>query len=203
MKLYTNPFSPNGRRALIAAYEVGVQPEIVNVDFSKGEHKNPEYLAKNPNGKVPTLVDDDGFVLWESVAIVQYLAWKHPEKGLVVNDVRQRAEVVRWTAWNASHLEAAVYGVAIEKMIKPMFGGQPDQARIDACTKDWERFAPVLNAQLEGKKWVTGYTFTTADICVGTTVEFATKAGFDLSRYTHIKEWLERVTSREAWKKAG
>ena len=77
------------------------------------------------------------------------------------------------------------------------------QPRGTRSEPDWERFAPVLNAQLEGKQWVTGNTFTIADIALGTTVEFAGVAGLDVKAYPHLKAWLDRLTSRESWKKAG
>src|SRR5262249_12843399 len=81
---------PNARKVRLRAAELDIPLDRVALDFSKGEMRSAEYLAKNPNGKVPT-IDDDGFVLFESCAILSYLASKRPERGLVPTDPKERA----------------------------------------------------------------------------------------------------------------
>jgi glutathione S-transferase len=202
MKLYSNKLSPNAKRVRVCANELGVNLNVVELDFAKGEPKKPEYISKNPMGKVPTLEDDDGYVIWESNAILTYLATKNPQKNLFPTDAKKRADTMRWLFWSNAHYEQAVYGVALEKIIKPAFGGQPDTARIEVCTKDFERFAPVLNAQLEGKQFILGDSLSIADISLGVVTEFATVAGLDVSKYPHLKAWLGRLQERDSWKKA-
>lgn len=202
MKLYNHDFSPNAKRARVGAREAGVTVETVSIDFGKGDHKAPAYMAKNPNGKIPTLEDADGTVIWESPAILIYLAEKHPEKNLLPKEVINRTDALRWMFWNASHLEAAVATVAVERIIKPMLMKQPgDDARAAAGVADFNRFAPILNAHLEGKEWILGKQFTIADIALGTTVEFATMAKIDLAQFPHLAAWLGRVQARDSWKK--
>ena len=204
MKLYQDNqnFSANVKRVKVLCNEVGASVEHVPMDFMKGEWQKPEYLAKNPMGKVPT-IEDDGYVLWESPAICYYLASKYGERGLIPGDLRGKTEMFRWVTWNASHLETSVMGVAFEKLIKPLMNQTPDTTRIETCTKDWKRFAPVLNAQLEGKNWVLGSNYSIVDIILGTTVETAVvRCGFDINEYTHLKAWYTRLTTREAWVKA-
>src|SRR5687767_11202887 len=204
MKLYQDNgnFSPNVKRVRVLCNEVGATVEHVPMDFMKGEWQKPEYLAKNPMGKVPT-IEDEGYVLWESPAICYYLASKYGERGLIPGDLRGKTEMMRWMMWNASHFEPSVFGVAFEKVLKPMMGGTPDTARIETCTKDWNRFAPVLNAQLEGKQWVLGTNYSIVDITIGTSVEFGVvHCGFDLKSYPHLNAWYTRLTSREAWVRA-
>lgn len=202
MKLYSNKQSPSCKRAIVAAHELGLKLDVVDMDFAKGDMQKPEYLAKNPMGKVPTFEDDDGYTLWESPAIVAYLASKNPQANLVPSDPRARAEVARWTCWNASHFESAVFRVAFEKLVKPYLGQQPEEAKI-AEGKEWfNRFAPVINAHLEGKTWVLGNAFSAADINLGTTVELGAACGLDLAQYRHLTAWLGRLQARESWKKA-
>ena len=202
MKLYQDNgnFSPNVKRVRVMCNEVGAPVEHVPMDFMKGEWRTPEYLAKNPNGKVPTL-DDDGYLLWESPAILFHLASKYGERGLLPTDARGKTEMMRWLFWNASHLEQSVNGLVVEKVIKPMMGQSTDNARVESSTKDWERYAPILNGHLEGKQYVVG-TYSIVDIAYATTVEMAVACGIDLTKYPHINAWYGRVTSRDAWKRA-
>jgi glutathione S-transferase len=200
MKLYQFSISPNARRTSVLAKEIGIKLEIVDLDFMKGEHKKPEYLAKNPMGKVPTIEDDGGYTLWESCATLVYLATKYPEKNLFPNDARKRAEVTKWMFWNASHLEPGLFEIAFEKMFRPMMGGTPDASRIKWGEEQVARFAPVLNNHLEGKQYLVG-EYSIADIALGTTLEFAQTVPIDLGSYKHIGAWLQRLTARDAWKK--
>jgi glutathione S-transferase len=202
MKLYQNKLSPNAKRVRVCANELGINLNIVELDFAKGEHKKPEYVAKNPMGKVPTLEDDDGYVIWESPAILTYLATKNPQLNLFPTDAKSRAEALRWMFWNSAHFESAIYALVFEKIVKPMMGAESDQKRIDSCTKDFERYAPVLNQNLEGKTWILGDAYSVADIAVGVVAELTLPLGLDLSRFPHIKSWVGRLTERAAWKKA-
>jgi len=202
MKLYSNAQSPSCKRITAMAIELGQKLDVVEMDFMKGDMQKPEYLAENPMGKVPTL-EDDGWTLWESPAILVYLAAKNPQANLLPTDARGRAEAMRWMFWNASHLESAVYRVGYEKAVKPFLGQQPDPAKI-AEGKEWfDRFAPVLNGHLEGKTWMLGNGFSIADLCLGTTVEFAAALDIGLNTHRHIGAWLGRLQARESWKKAG
>ena len=203
MKLYTNPMSPNCKRAAVTAAELGLPLEKVILDPSKGQNKTPEYLALNPMGKIPTFQDDDGWVLWESTAIALYLAEKHPQKGLLpaASDVRARANVHRWLSWNASHLERGVYEVFGQRVLRPMLGGTTDETIAAQGEKDLGRFLPVLNGLLEGKEWVAG-TFGVADIALGVSTELLRHPGckFDLTPYVHVGLWLDRLAARPSWK---
>ncbi len=203
MKLYQNKLSPNAKRVRVCAGELGITLNVIELDFTKGEHKKPEYLAKNPMGKVPTLEDDDGVIMWESPAILTYLAGKNPQSSLLPTDVKGRADALRWMFWNTAHFEPAVYGLAMEKLFKPMMGAEPDETRIAACTKDLERYAPILNAHLANKTWTLGDAFSVADISVGVVAELLLPLQVDLSKMPNLKAWLGRLTERAAWKAAG
>ena len=202
MKLYNHDFSPNAKRVRVATREVGVTPEMVQLDFAKGDHKAPAYVAKNPSGKIPTFEDTDGTVVWESPAILIYLAEKHADKGLLPKDLVARSEAFRWMFWNASHMEPSAFPVAFERVIKPaMMKQEPDEAKCEIAMKDVNRYLPILNGHLEGKDWILGKTFSVADICLGTTLEFMTMARIDLAPYKHIGAWLGRLQARDSWKK--
>lgn len=201
MKLYMHKLSPNARRARITAAVLGIELDETSLDFTKGEHKRPEYLALNPNGAVPTLVDGD-FVLTESRAIMQYLASKKPEAGLVPDDARLRADVTRWQFWDASHFSPAAAGIAFERLIKPMMGmGEPDAAKVTEGLAAFRRFGAVLDARLDGRRFVVGDALTVADLTLATSLTYAKQAELPLAELPHVAAWLEGIVALDAWAK--
>jgi glutathione S-transferase len=131
MRLYYHPFSSNSRRVLLTAYHLGLNLELVVVDLLRGEHKTPEYLRLNPNGRIPILVDG-GLYLWESHAIMQYLADKSLEQDIYPQDVSARADVNRWLFWSANHFAPAAALIIRERVSKRIVGGSgaPDPLEI-------------------------------------------------------------------------
>jgi glutathione S-transferase len=201
MKLYHNPMSPNVRRVRLTAAVLGISLEEKKLDFSKGEHKNPDYLALNPNGAVPTLVDGD-FVLTESRAIMQYLASKKPELGLLPRDEAARADVTRWQFWDASHFSPHLAALAFEKLLKGMLGmGDPDTRRIEEALGNFRRFGAVLNKRLEGRTYVVGDALTLADLTLASSLMYAKQAEVPLAELPHVNAWWSRITELDAWGK--
>jgi len=203
MKLYHNPLSPNVRRVRLTAAVLGITLEEKLLDFSKGEHKNPEYLALNPNGAVPTLVDGD-FVLTESRSIMQYLAAKKPDSGLLPQDEAARADVTRWQFWDAAHFSPQLGTLTFEKMIKPMMGlGEPDSAKLNDALNNFRRFAAVLNERLEGRQYVVGNGLTLADLTLASSLMYAKQTEVPLAEFPNVQAWLGRITALDGWKKSG
>jgi glutathione S-transferase len=202
MKLYHNPLSPNVRRVRLTAAVLELNLEEKVLDFSKGEHKNPEYLALNPNGAVPTLVDGD-FVLTESRSIMQYLASKKPESGLLPRDEQQRADVTRWQFWDAAHFSPQLGTLAFEKMLKGMMGlGEPDAGKVQEALTNFRRFAQVLNKRLEGKSYVVGNALTLADLTIASSLMYAQQTEAPLSEFPNVQAWFSRMTALPGWKKS-
>jgi glutathione S-transferase len=200
MKVYVNLLSPNVRRVRLTAAVLGLKLEEINLDFTKGEHKKPDYLALNPNGAVPTLVDGD-FVLTESRAIMQYLASKKPESELLPRDDQRRIDVTRWQFWDSSHFSPQVGTLVFQRMLKPMFGmGEPDTAKIEEALTNVRRYAAVLDKHLEGKQYIVGNTLTLADLTLASTLMYATQADVPIAEFPKIQAWLSRITELDAWK---
>jgi len=203
MKLYLNPLSPNVRRVRLTAAVLGLELEEKLLDFSKGEHKNPEYLALNPNGAVPTLVDGD-FVLTESRSIMQYLASKKPESGLLPKDEAARADVTRWQFWDSSHFSPQLGTYTFEKLIKGMIGlGEPDVAKLSEALTNFRRFAAVLNQRLEGRQYVVGNGLTLADLTLASSLMYAKQTEVPLAEFPNVERWFGRITALDGWKKSG
>src|SRR5580704_3144860 len=155
MKMYAFASSPNCWKVLAVARELSLPVETIPVDLFKGEARTSAFLAKNPNGRVPVL-EEDGFVLWESNAILAYLASRQPIPSLLPAKPRQRAEVDRWLYWESTRLSPAVWKVGYEKIVKPFAKQTPDAALIAAGTAEFGSAARVLDDALTGKDYVAG-----------------------------------------------
>ena len=201
MKLYMNLISPNVRRVRLTAAVLGLQLEETNLDLAKGEQRKPEYLALNPNGAVPTLVDGD-FVLTESRAIMQYLASKKPESGLLPRDEQARADVARWQFWDSSHFSPQLGTFTFQKLVKPMLGmGDPDAGKIEEALANFRRFAAVLNKRLDGKRYVVGDSMTLADLTLASSLMYTVQAEVPLAEFPNLQAWFSRISDLDAWKK--
>ncbi len=199
MKLYNANLSPNALRVRAVANELGIDLEIIDVDMRNGENKTASYLAINPNGKVPVLIDGD-LVLWESRAINAYLA---SLKGkLYPQDPKKRAVVDQWTYWHAVHLGPATQRVVFERLLKKMFGmGEPDEKAIEPSLKELAQFLPILDANLADKDWVAG-ELSLADFAVASTFVYRKGARITLDETPHITAWLARMEARPSWQAA-
>lgn len=200
MKLYNVQMSPHCRKVRICAHELGLPLEIVPVNPRSGENRTPDYLQKNPMGKVPTLVDGD-FALWESGAILAYLAAKKPEKGLLPTEPRAHADVLRWMFWQANHLDSYMFILTLERFYKPAMMGVPgdEPHMVEYAEKGLARFLPVLEEQLKAHEFVTG-RFTIADIALGCGLEGYERAKLDLAPFPNMRGWISRLQARESWK---
>lgn len=170
------------------------------VDLGKGDQLTPEYIAMNPNKKMPAL-EDDGFVLWESNAILFYLASKRPQSGLWPSDVRAQADVLRWLAWESAHWDAESIGMAgYEKTSRRVLGlGPADPAFIARGEQNFDRFAAVLNQHLKGRTWLTGNHLTIADFSVGGMTYFAMRLELPMTKFPEISRWYDRLAALPGW----
>lgn len=200
MKLYYHPASPNGRRAILTLRQLGLSAEEIVVDFARGQNTAPDYTQLNPNQKVPTLVDGD-FVLWESNAIMQYLASKKPEAGLMPEDERGRADMLRWQCWNMNHFAPAVGTFNWENLLKRMFGGGgPDAAKLEQAQKELTRFGNVLEAHLSSRRYVLGDRLSVADLSLAATLMYRGPANVPLEAFPHVRRFIESIEALDAWK---
>jgi glutathione S-transferase len=200
MRLYHHPMSSNSRRARMAALQLGVQLELVLVDLAKGEQKSPDFLRLNPNGRVPVL-DDDGFILNESHAIMAYLAVRTPGQTLYPAAPQPRADVNRWLFWSAQHWQPAVSVLNWERAIKPFLGrGDADPKEVARGEQLVTECARVLDAHLAGKQWVSQGALTLADLALAATLMVTERARLPLAEYENLQAWFSRVRELDAWK---
>lgn len=202
MKLY---IFPSGRIVGVMAVKshLALDCEVQPIDLARGDQLAPQYLALNPNGKMPML-EDDGFVLWESNAILFYLASKQGDGRLWPSDLKGQADVIRWLAWESAHWDAESCGmVAYEKASKAVLGlGPPDPAFIARGEQNFARFAAVLDASLRGKTWLVGERLTIADFSVGTLVPSAERMALPVGSFPEIVRWYKGLAALPAWQEA-
>jgi glutathione S-transferase len=200
IKLYDSKVSPYARKVRLLAAELEIPIEKIPLDFQKGDPRKPEYLALNPNGKVPT-IDDDGVVLWESSAILKYLAAK--KRKLLPSDARGAALADQWMFWWANHPEPAIELLVYELLLKPFFGKPGKDASIMQEARDLlDRYLPVLDKQLKGKEYVLG-NLSIVDFAIAPPLELSQRRlNVDLDKYPGITVWLGRLQEKSYWKTA-
>ncbi len=197
MQLYYSDIL-SARRACAVARYLNAPVEYIYLDLVKGDQKKPDYLAINPNGKVPTLVKGKR-ITWESDAVICQLSddtgadlWPH--------DARQ-IEITRWFSWNAQHFTRAGGALYFENIVRKRFGiGAPDAAVVDRALEEFRRYARVLNDHLAGRTWIVGDSMTVADFSVAMTLPYAREAQLPLNEFHEVRRWYEQIDSIEAWR---
>lgn len=198
--LYDLEPSPHARKVRLLAAELGIPLNKVARDPRIGETRKGEFLAMNPNGRIPTL-EEDGFVLWESPAILKYLAAKHPERGLAGTDAKSQALIDQWMCWWIGGAEAAIETLNWERIIKPFVLKQPgnDASIVADAQSRLKRFLPVLDRQLDGRDYVVG-PLSVADFLIAPRLDTPpSMLGFDTNGYTNIEAWLARLRAKPYW----
>jgi glutathione S-transferase len=164
LRIWGRLSSVNVQKVVWCADELGLAYERVDAGGRFGLNDTPEYLAKNPNGLVP-VIEDDGFVLYESNAIVRYLAARDAADSLWPRDLRSRADVDRWMEWQSTSFTPAMRD-AFWQVVRTT-AERRDAAAIEASRSQSEKCAGILDAQLAKSRFLTGEAFTAADIVVG------------------------------------
>lgn len=199
LHLHGFSMSPNTRRARLILEELAVPYEFVNVDLIAGEQRSDEYLSLNPTARVPTLVDGD-LRLWESNAILIYLAEKHPDAKLAGQGAREKGEIARWMFMNAAHLSPSLARIFAHTIRLPEEQRIP--RLVDEARADVDRSLAALDSQLAGKEFVVG-RFSIADVALAPGLAAAPMLGIDLGKTPNVAAWMRRMTERPAWKKLG
>jgi glutathione S-transferase len=200
MKLYGFPLSPNTWKVRAVAAHLGIPLELEFVDITKGASHTPAYLALNPTGRTPTLVDGD-FKLWESNAIMQYIAGK-TANSLWPNDAQKRADIMRWQSWSLAHWGAeACQPLTVQRLVKKILNlGPPDQAVVAKATEAFNKEAQMLEAHLAKQQFLVGDTVTLADFSVATGILYAKEAELPLAPYPNLRGWIDRVLALPCWR---
>jgi len=182
VRLYTFTITPNNRKVEAFVRHFDLPVEIHHVSFKDRETQSPEFLAINPMGKVPALVDGD-FRLWESNAILSYLATLFPETGALPQDPRGRADLDRWLHWQSCHLMPAMGELKV--------ASEKDFSKVQGLLQ-------ILDRQLQGRVYVLG-SLSVADFAIA--AYLLTKLGrqLDYSAVPNVAAWLEHISKLQGF----
>lgn len=199
MKLYGISGSPNTWKVRATAHHLGIDLAFAEVDIFKGENRTREFLALSPSGRTPVLVDGN-FALWESNAIMQFLAGLKPND-LWPDDRRARADIMRWQSWQLAHWgKEACEPLIFENMLKPMFGlGAPDALAQQRAGQAFTKEAALLDRHLDGRPWLVGDAPTLAEYAVGSYLFLADAARLPVGDHPRLAAWFARVAALPSW----
>jgi glutathione S-transferase len=182
-------------RTLWMAKELGLDYEHIKVDFGTGETRTPAHLALNPNGHIP-VIDDDGFILWESMALNLYLAKKHSTGRLYPSRLEDEARAWQWSFWGMTEVERPVLTVLFNRVILPE--EKRDAAAADAAEKQLGQPLKVLDGALGRSANLLSNDFTVADLNVASILSWARPALIDMAPFPKAAEWLKNCAERPA-----
>jgi glutathione S-transferase len=203
MKIYGHPMSTCTRKVLVALAEKGQQAEFVLVDFATGDHKKPEHLARQPFGVIPAL-DDDGFQLYESRAMMRYVDAKFPGVSLTPSDLKSRARMEQWISVEQSYVSPPLMKIVHEKVFKKMSGGgAPDLAVVEAARGKLSAALDVLEKALAKDEYLAGNAFSLAEVTLMPYIEylFPAESGDLIASRAKLGAWWKRISERPSWKK--
>lgn len=201
LTLYATPLSANARKVLAVVRHLGLDVVVHEVNVYAGDGQRPGYLAINPSGQVPTLVDE-GVALFESNAILVHLAEVHGDGALWSRDPRERATIVGWLFWEAAQWQPALVPVLsahVGHRLLPDARPKPDE---EPHWDDPKLVAPLrrLEGRLSQSPFLAGVEASIADFSVAGMTTYFRRCGFPFGRYTAISAWHARIEALEAWR---
>ena len=188
--------SVNVQKVLWCCEELAVPYERRDAGGAFGVVDTPEYRRLNPNGLVP-VVDDDGFVLWESNAIVRYLTARHAAGGLWPEDLRERAEADKWMDWQNTTFWPAIRPLFWNLVRTPE--AQRDPRAMEASRQATATALAILDAHLASRAFVAGNRFTMGDIPIGCGVWRWLALPIERPPLAHLQRWFDRLAQRPAF----
>jgi glutathione S-transferase len=196
IKLYTFPPSTNSRKVRIALLEKGLEFERVNVDLSKREQKNPEYLKIHPFGQIPAL-DDEGFVIYDSTVINEYLEDEYPYPPLMPSDSEGRARARLMEDFRDTHFNPYFVHI-LQETRKPE--GERDEQRIQNAKAEITKGLDRIEGELQDREYLAG-PFSLADVAFMSNLELLDRFSIpvDANKYKKTVAWIDRLKARPSF----
>ena len=197
LKILGRNNSSNVQKVIWACEEMGLAYEREEIGGPFGGNKEPEYLAMNPNGVVPTIVDD-GFVLWESNVIVRYLSDKHRPNVLLPENPSERAIAEQWMDWQQTAVGPAMVPVFWGLVRTP--AAERDQEAISAGRDRYEFFMTMLDSRLSESAYIAGEQFSMGDIPIGIMAYRWFTLDIERAELPHLARWYDNLSQRAAFR---
>lgn len=199
IKVWGRPDGSNVIKAMWCIGELGIEYERIDWGGKFGGNDDPEYRAKNPNGRLPTIEEEDGWCVWESGAVIRYLSAKYGEGSLYPKDLRARADADRWMDW--SSLNMAQFNPVYLDYFFRLPADQRDITKVEAAVKKATPWYDILDKQLEGKKYICGDNLTIGDIPAGAlTHRWMTWTPGKRPSHPNVEAWYARLCERPAYR---
>jgi glutathione S-transferase len=197
LRVWGRANSINVQKVLWTLDELNVPFERIDAGLHFGVVNTPEYRKMNPNGRVPT-INDEGFILWESNAIVRYLAAKHGVGSLWPSDLKQRADSDRWMDWITDSVQLAVGPVFLQLIRTPP--EKRDAKLIEANTQKANALFPILDNALASREYIAGRTLTIGDIPIGVFTHRWFSLPIARPNVPNVEAYYERLKQRPAYR---
>lgn len=200
MKVYGDRGSSNTRRVLTTAAYLGLDIEFVFLDLFSGQNRTPQYLALNPNGTIPTLVDGD-VVLFEASAIMIYLAEQAGSSLLPAG--KAKYETLKWMFWAAEHFRRGPTVLIEQRFMERLKGHAENPTLVAEALQAIHRYTAVLNEHLSTRQFMVGDALTLADIDLAAPLSHIPRTQAPFLEYPHVAAWYARVNRIAAWQQSG
>jgi len=198
IKVWGRITSSNVQKVMWAVGEIGLPHERIDIGGPFGKNREPAYLAMNPNGLVPTLQEEDGFLLWESNSIVRYLAAKHRAAVLEPGDLRHRALASQWMDWQLS-VAAPAISACFWGLIRTPPAAR-DHAAIEASKRNTTAAMILLDGALAKSAYVAGDAFSYGDIPVGIVAYRYRQLVPERPALSNFERWYAAISARQAFR---
>jgi glutathione S-transferase len=199
MHLYYHPLSSNARRVTMAADHLGIKLGLIEINLGSMDDRR-RLNEVSGFGKIPVL-EDDGFVLSESCAIMQYLADSKPGQTIYPQDPLARADVNRWLFWSCQHFSPALAVFGWENVWKKLVEGtDPDPVELARGNRLLTAAATALDKHVADRQWLVGDSVTLADYAVASGLMYKERARLPIDGYPNLLAWFDRVQQLPAWR---
>ena len=195
IKLYDHPLSGNSYKVRLLLAHLGIEYQKIFVDIFKGEHKSDEFSRINPNQKIPVMSDDD-YIIWESNAILVYLAKKYQPNNYLSEDPKELGLISQWLIFGKTSIDPFL---AVSRYFVRFLGeGNYDKKQLENLQSQGNGSLEIMNDRLAGNEFLAG-NYSIADMACYPYVTLSNEGGFDLSGYPNVRDWCSRIESQQGF----
>jgi len=195
MKLYDHPLSGNCYKARLILSHLGIDYEKVRVELFEGEHKSESFTKLNPNQKIPVLIDN-GFTIWESNAVVLYIAKKYSPNDYYFENPEEFGLMVQWSIFGKTSIDP--YLAVSRYFLKFLGEGNFDKKQLDSLQQQGKHSLETMNDHLSKSDFLAE-RYSVADICCYPYILLANEGGIDISEFPNVENWCKRIEGQPGY----